>query len=133
MLPLIRHAGELKRYAVPGVMTTPHSRRGLICELLQLLASEEEQLAYEQNVPHVDITAELICMWFDDVYDATHIATDSAFSSSEQAALAEFHKLYEERVDRLPESQGSVRTWLASPVWREIMQQARMTLERIAT
>jgi hypothetical protein len=113
------------------VMTTTPSRRGRIRELLQLLASEEEQLAYERNVPHVDITAELVCMWFDDLYDTKHAATDSTFSGDEQAALAEFHRFYNARVDRLPESRGTVRTWLASAVWREIMEQARRTVERI--
>ena len=110
---------------------TPH-RRGQIRELLQILGSEEEQLAYERNVPHVDITAELICMWFNDLYDATHAATDSTFSDIERTALAAFHQFYDARVERLPESQGTVRTWLASSVWREIMEQARRTLERIA-
>ena len=112
-------------------MTTTPSRRGQIRELLQLLATEEEQLAYERNVPHVDITAELVCMWFNDLYDAKHAATDSTFSDSERTALVEFHQFYDARVDQLPESQGTVRTWLASPVWREVMEQARRTLERI--
>ncbi|MBI5380584.1 MAG: hypothetical protein HZA31_01665 [Opitutae bacterium] len=112
-------------------MTTTPSRREQISELLQLLASEEEQLAYERNVPHVDITAELVCMWFDELYDAKHVATDFTFSDNERAVLAEFHQFYDARVDRLPESQGTVRTWLASPVWREVMEQARRTLERI--
>ena len=113
-------------------MTTTPFRRGQIRELLQLLATEEEQLAYERNVPHVDITAELVCMWFDDFYDVKHAATDSTFSDTERTALAEFHEFYEARVERLPQSQGTVRTWLASPVWREVMEQARRTLERVA-
>ena len=112
-------------------MTDTASRRKQIRELLQLLSSEEEQLAYERNVPHVDITAELVCMWFDDLYDAKEAAHDSAFSSDEQAALAEFHRFYDARVGLLPESQGTVCTWLASPIWREVMEQARRTLERI--
>jgi hypothetical protein len=111
--------------------TTPHRRRQ-IREMLQLLASEEEQLDYERNVPHVDITVELICMWFDDLYDAKRAAADSTFSDTEHAALAEFYQFYDARVERLPESQGTVRTWLASPIWREVMEQARRTLERIA-
>ena len=92
---------------------------------------QEEQLVYERNVPHVDITAELVCMWFDDLYDAKQAATDPAFSDSERIALAEFHHFYDTRVGRLPASQGTVRTWLASPVWREIMEQAGRTLNCI--
>lgn len=112
-------------------MTTTPSRRGQIRELLQLLASEEEQLTYACRVPHVDITAELVCMWFNDLYDTKQAATNSAFSGDEQTALAEFHRFYGDRVDRLPKSQGTVRTWHGSPVWREIMEQARRTYERI--
>ena len=112
-------------------MTTTPSRRGQIRELLQMLASEEEQLTYERNVPHVDITAELVCMWFNDLYDAQHATSDFAFSADEKTALAEFHQFYQARVNRLPKSQGTVRTWLESPIWREVMEQARRTLERV--
>ena len=44
-----------------------------------------------------------------------------------------FHRFYDERHCRLPESLGTVRTWLASPAWREIMRKAQETLARIAT
>ena len=99
---------------------------------MQLFASEEQQLAYEHDVPHVDITAELVCMWFDDQYHPGR-GFDQFFSPDEMAVLDEFHRFYDERVDRLPESQGTVRTWLASPIWREVMEHARRTLERVAT
>lgn len=104
----------------------------LILELLQLLASEERQLVYERNVPHVDITAELVCMWFDDTYHPDDAFFTSCFSSDELAALAEFHLFYDQRNDRLPESKGTVRTWLADSSWREIMVKAQETLSRIA-
>ena len=100
--------------------------------MLQLLASEEEQLAYELAVPHVDITAELLCVWFDDLYHGKTPSVDSTFHGAELAALTEFHRYYDERVYDLPESHGTVRLWLASPVWRGIMEQARRTLERVA-
>jgi hypothetical protein len=107
------------------------SRRNNIIEILELLASEEKQLAYERDVPHVDITAELVCMWFNDQYHPGR-GFDAFFSPDELAALARFHQFYDERVDRLPESQGTVRTWLADPLWREIMREAQETLKRIA-
>ena len=107
------------------------SRRSNIVEILQLLASEEKQLAYELDVPHVDITAELVCMWFNDQYHPDR-GFAAIFTPDEMAALARFHKFYDERVDRLPESQGTVRTWLAAPLWREVMREAQETLKRIA-
>ena len=110
---------------------TPN-RKTHIIELLGLLASEEQQLDYEKNVPHVDITAELVCMWFDDQYHPDYAGFTSSFTPDELAALAEFHKFYDEREKKLPESQGTVRTWLASPIWREIMRKANETVARIA-
>jgi hypothetical protein len=106
--------------------------RKLIVELLQLFASEERQLAYEQDVPNVDITVELVCMWFDDQYQPQQRHFDSCFTLAELAALERFHQFYVERVERLPRSEGTVRSWLASPIWREVMEQARKTIEQIS-
>jgi len=106
-------------------------RKPQVIELLQLLASEERQLAYERDVPHVDITAELVCMWFNDTYHPGDKFFASCFSEGEQAALAQFHTFYQERSHRLPESRGTVHTWLASPAWREIMAEASKTLEKL--
>ena len=107
------------------------SYKSEIRKLLHLLASEDEQVAYERNVPHVDITAELLCMWFDDFYDAEQVAADTAFSICERTALAEFHQFFDAKPELLPESHGTVRTWLATPEWREVMEQAQITLNQI--
>jgi len=107
------------------------SRHNNIIEILELLASEENQLAYERDVPHVDITAELVSMWFKDQYQLGK-GFDAFFSPDELAALARFHRFDDERVDRLPERKGTVRTWLADSLWRQIMQQAEATLRQIA-
>ena len=108
------------------------NRRPYIIDLLQLLASEEEQLAYERNVPHVNITAELRCMWFDDQCHPDDSFFVSCFTPDELGALAEFDRFYGERKAQLPPSEGTVRTWLNSPVWRDIMLKAKSTLEKIA-
>lgn len=106
-------------------------RRQQIVELLELFASEDEQLAYERNVPHVDITAELLCMWFDDQYHPAQRHFANCFSPDELIALDEFHSFYEARASHLPDSAGTVRTWLASPLWREVMVKAQETLKVI--
>lgn len=112
-------------------MNSSQPIRKEILDLLALLSYEERQLAYEKDVPHVDITKELVCMWFDDLYHpGQHF--DSAFSRAELLALAEFSQYYEARLARLPESRGTVRTWLASPLWREIMHRAEEALNKIA-
>jgi hypothetical protein len=96
-----------------------------------LLASAEEQLAYERDVPSVDITVELQCMWFDDFYDAKNAESDAAFNPLERDALARFHDAYSERVDRLPLSNGTVRTWLQNPLWQEVMREAQHAIDQI--
>ena len=106
-------------------------RHSFFVDLLKLLSSEDEQLAYEKNVSHVDITAELLCMWFDDLYCPDDAYFRSCFTAGELEALAHFHEFYDQRAELLPESQGTVQTWLASPVWREIMLEAKKTLDRL--
>ena len=52
-------------------------------------------------------------------------------SRAELDRLAEFNRFYEQRERQLPSSEGTVRTWLASPLWREIMKKAAETLAQI--
>src|SRR5262252_3172902 len=106
-------------------------RKPQIIEILELLASPEQQLAYERNLPHVDTSAEMLCMWFDDHYRPDDMFFSSCFTADELAVLAEFHRFYEERSKELPESRGTIRTWLASRVWREIMMKANETISGI--
>jgi hypothetical protein len=106
--------------------------RQIVRDELELLASEEEQLAYEKNVPHVDITTELKCGWFDDSYHPDDKNFCSCFSENELEVLARFSNFYDSRCSLLPESNGTVRTWLQTPVWREVMREAQLTLKCLA-
>ena len=106
--------------------------RRIIRAELELLASEREQLAYEKNVPNVDITAELLCGWFDDTYHPNDGGFSSCFDRHELEVLARFNQFYDERTPLLPESKGTIQTWLETPVWREVMHEAQCTLIQIA-
>jgi hypothetical protein len=108
------------------------NRKPEIVRLLRLLASEEQQLAYERDVPIADVPAELCCMWFDDQYHPDDSFFCSCFTADELAALAEFDRFYGEQKRLLPEDKGTIRTWLASSVWRAVMRKACETLERVA-
>ncbi len=107
---------------------TPNTRVRII-ELLQLLASEQEQLDYEKDVPIADVPAELLCMWFDDLYYPGSIG--SRFNQSEAATLAKFNDFYDVEKRKLPQSSGTIRTWLANSTWRKIMTAANDTLKEI--
>jgi hypothetical protein len=103
----------------------------IIREQLEMLASEEEQLSYERNVPHVDITKELLCGWFNDSYHPTDSGFCSCFNEKELEALAAINHLYNKQSGLLPPSNGTVRNWLNNPVWREVMREAEKTLKHI--
>ena len=70
-------------------------------------------------------------MWFDDFCHGEGPPDDGVFTPDEQAALVSFHQFYDARVSRLPQSQGTVGTWLRAPIWREIMQEAQAALEHV--
>ncbi len=93
-----------------------------------MLASEPHQLAYERSVPHVDITQELIAGWFDDSYHPNEAQFRACFENDELQALATFDAIYKAQRVLLPSSNGSVKAWLASAVWREVMSAAATTL-----
>lgn len=105
--------------------------RPIVREALETLASEEEQLAYERNVPIADVSAELEIGWFEDSYYPDDGEFRACFLRHELNALDQFNRFFEERDSRLPNSEGTISTWLATPVWREIMRHAQLTLEQI--
>ena len=114
-------------------MTTTPPWRTIVAELLDELASKEEQLEYERNVPHVNITAELVELWFSDTYHPDSESFINCFSKDELAALAQFNSVFAEMRRELPDSQGTVQTWLAAPSWREVMRKASLTRDALST
>ena len=113
-------------------MDDSYNNRENIKELLELLSSKEEQLEYEKNVPFVDITVELVSMWFDDEYNPSREKIiQFCFSKEEIAILNDFHSFYESEFNKLPDSKGTIETWLANPHWLNIMKKANDTLIKI--
>lgn len=110
---------------------TPVDWRPIVLEQLELLASKEQQLAYERAVPNVDVTAELLSGWFDDVYHPDAEDFRMCFSEQELRALTSFSAFYQECASHLPPSHHTVRTWLQSPVWQEVMREAQKALGRV--
>ena len=106
--------------------------RQIVAETLDLLSSEAEQLEYERNVPHVDVTAELLCAWGDDSYFPGDVGFVASFSGDEMEALAKFNATFEANIAHLPRSSGTVRTWLSSEVWQRVMEAAKKARGQIA-
>ena len=107
-------------------MNTDFTHRQRIIDALQLLASRDEQLAYQSSVPLADVSAELFCAW-DDVFSPRHDLAE--FSSEEQAALLAFHDVFE-RVSRLlPHTPlPPIREFVQSPHWLQLSRAAARTL-----
>ena len=104
----------------------PNLRRSVV-DLLELLSSSEKQLEYERAVPH-DISAELLCMWFDDFYIPDSESFKHSFSQEELAAMADFNNYYFNHEKLLPDTCGGITSWLTNEVWQGIMQKAKETL-----
>ena len=102
--------------------------RSCIKGVLELIASKEKQIKYEQFVPIADVPAELICMWFDDNYHPDSWQCKQAFSAKEQQILGSFNDYYNSRCDKLPKSLVKLH---ADRLWSEIMLEAKKTKEAI--
>jgi hypothetical protein len=113
-------------------MTAVPPWKKIVMEQLEMLSSEAGQLQYEANVPHVDITRELIEGWCSDSYHPNDGVFAACFSEAEREALSEFNQLLVAALPVLPPSGGTVSNWLRSPVWKELMLHAARTRQQIA-
>jgi len=102
--------------------------RKSIKEILEILASKENQIRYELDVPIANVPAELISMWFDDTYHPDSSQHKEAFSAEEQQILRSFNAFYDSRVDKLPKTLDEMH---ASPLWDEIVKEAQRVCKSI--
>jgi len=99
-----------------------------ICDLLELISSEEKQLEYESRVPSADVPSELVCQWFDDIYHPDSELFCQCFSPEQLDALRMFNDFYGKRTDYLPDPAEGLRAYHESAIWKEIMSEAKITL-----
>lgn len=102
---------------------TPH--RANIINLLNLVASESDQLVYHKLAP-VNVANELVNQWFDDFYHPAHRQFRSEFSEEELARMEEFDMYFDARLAILP---GSLDEMLKTEPWREVMAFAGKILD----
>jgi len=99
-------------------------------DLLALISDCEAQREYERNVPIANVPAELVCMWFDDLYHPNPEWITRGFSARELELLAEFDKFYEARHSLLPTDGGVVKLQ-QSREWIETSQKAKEILSEL--
>jgi len=103
-------------------------RRPVAIELLELLSSADLQLDYERRVPHISVSVELVCMWFDDFYFPRDKFFKLCFSKEELEVLAAFNKYYDEHEKTLPKAPPRIADWLQNETWQGIMKEAANAL-----
>lgn len=122
-------SATLDTMAVPG--PPPKVIRDGIRDLVALLADAERQRVYERDVPIAHVPAELVCMWFDDLYHPDDPAFVRAFSTAELAALDEFNRIYRSVADELEPLPPSVADLHAHPAWSRVSPAAAAALMSI--
>jgi hypothetical protein len=101
----------------------PH--RVNIINILQLIASTEDQFEYQAKAP-VNVATELVNQWFDDFYHPGFEGFEAEFSSQELKLLSDFNGFYDVRVSLLPDTLAELHQ---STAWAEITARARLVLE----
>lgn len=104
-------------------------RRNVISEL-HLMASREEQLKYQRDVPIAFVTAELFCLW-DESFQSEWMEEDyylGAFSIQELQALREFDDVVEDVLSQLSEDLPSIEKFVLTPQSQQLAQAATKTL-----
>ena len=102
-------------------------QRNQYLEALRLIADPEAQRAYERDVPIANVPAELVCMWFDDLAAETPFAD---LAPADAVRLQAFTEFFGKRVETLPVD-GCVAALQASVAWREVMTEAKATLDSL--
>lgn len=109
------------------------NHRQKIIETLQLLSSQDEQLAYQQSVPISQVSAELFCFW-DDVFWQNDDLLRGLFSVSEWAALMRFNSVFERVLRLLPHHPlPPIDEFVQSPHWLQLSRAAARALHVIGT
>ena len=86
-----------------------NAHRVNIVGLLQLIAREDEQDKYQQDVPFVSVPNEMCCQWFDDFYHPDLKGFSAEFTNAELRSLKEFNQFFETYVDSLPETLAELK------------------------
>ncbi|NNC68035.1 MAG: hypothetical protein HKN83_08385 [Gammaproteobacteria bacterium] len=109
-------------------MTTISLRENLI-DLLRAIASIDKQLGYEKRAPIANVSDELICGWFDDLYRPNTKLFEAAFNSQERRELDRFNYFFEKCVESISNSSKLIDLQ-TSDEWKQIRSLANDTITK---
>jgi hypothetical protein len=95
--------------------------RNRMIETLEMLASFEEQRAYEKQVAIVNVPYELINSWEDcmDGPSPSHFI-DPVFTNEERSAITAFHSEWDLAASALPDKNAPLSVVQAAPYWNRL-------------
>lgn len=94
-----------------------------------MMSSVEQQLKYQHDVPFVDITVELICMWFDEAYLIEYEEFMLGFSKKEMKSMSDFSKVFEDVIASFPDRElPGITNLVEMPQWKRVVESAQNAL-----
>ena len=109
-------------------MNSNNEYRCAALNVLHLLASKEQQLDFQRKSPSANVALELLCLWFQDLYNPGSHLFKHSFSASELASIQEFNRYYDLRKGKLPET---IEELHQDSDWEIIMNEAKILLSEI--
>ena len=109
-------------------MTTISLRENLI-DLLRAIASIDKQLGYEKRARTANVSDELICGWFDDLYRPNTKLFEAAFNSQERRELDKFNYFFDKYVNSIPDNQNLIDLQTRDE-WKKIQSLASQTINK---
>ncbi len=99
--------------------------RESVRHVLNLLSSKEQQLNFQQKSPSANVALELLCLWFNELYNPGSQLFTRSFSSKELIAIQEFNQYYNLRKGKLPET---IEELHQDRDWDVILQESKRVL-----
>ena len=123
LISVVRH-----QYVVIS-MNGSNVRQRLV-EVLELMASPEAQLAYQEQVPIADVPAELICMW-DETFWINDPEVRAAFSADEWVALEKYDSIFHRVCALLPPQLPPLLEFQKTQLWLRLSRGAARALSGV--
>lgn len=100
-----------------------------IFDVLRFIADSEQQTALQHRAPHVDVPAEIFCMWSDDLCHPETAEFAEAFTAPEREVLATFDQAFNDIMSSLPQALAPLDAFIQSEAWQRGREAARRTLD----
>jgi hypothetical protein len=104
--------------------------RARVLEVLALIGDREAQRKYQENVPHVDVPAELFNQWEESFFPADD-QFRSAFNDAELDALRRFDLIVDEVSAQTPKQLPPLDAFIRTDAWQRLSEGARAALRDV--